>query len=194
MDATDDDVLAEAASTTEHARFLHVAAQATIALARTQPVIVTVDDLHWADGPSMDLLVQVVLEASDASIHGDVPLLVLATHRPDPAGRLGRDLARLRREEISDRVELGPLDELATGQLLAALGLEHASHQLVEAVLRVSGGNPLLLKWAAAQLLKGGVRKRAASWFRRGRSRTSRFRPSSRRGLGASRRPHRRDA
>lgn len=161
LEATDDAVrlLAEGAATSGHARFLHAAARATIALARRSPVLVTVDDLHWADGSSLDLFLQLVLEVSDAAISDAVPLLIVATHRPDPQDRLGRDLARLMREEICYRIELGPLDEAAAGQLLRALGLARASRQLVEAVQHASGGNPLLLKSAVPQLLHGGVRE-----------------------------------
>ena len=161
LDAPDDDIrlLTDASFTTERARFLHAAALTTIAIARERPVLLTVDDLHWADGPSIDLLVQLVLEASDAAITGAVPMLVVATHRPDPRDRLGRDLARLMREEICQRIEIGPLDELAVDQLIRELGLVRASRQLVEAVLRASGGNPLLLESAVPQLLRDGTRE-----------------------------------
>ena len=47
------------------------------ALARDRPLIVVVDDIHWAEPPLLDLLEYVVSFASD------VPLLVLCTARPD---------------------------------------------------------------------------------------------------------------
>ena len=128
-------------------------------MSQERPVLVTVDDLQWADGPSIDLLVQLVLEASDAAIAGAVPMLVVATHRHDLGQGLGRDLARLMREEICQRIEVGPLDELAVDQLIRELGLVRASRQLVEAVLRASGGNPLLLESAVPQLLRDGMRE-----------------------------------
>ena len=52
-----------------------------------------------------------------------------------------------------------PLDEMAATQLVHDLGLARASRQLVEAVLRASGGNPLLLESAVPQLLRGRVRE-----------------------------------
>lgn len=160
LDAADGDALLErGASSSDQARLLHAAATITLAVARDQPMLITIDDLHWADPPSLDLLVQLVFEASDAAISGPVPLCIVATHRPTPNNRLGNDLARMLREEICHRVEVRPLDEIAATQLVYDLGLARASRQLVEAVLSASGGNPLLLESAVPQLLDGRVRE-----------------------------------
>jgi class 3 adenylate cyclase len=160
VDAPSGNVLLDGSGlTADHARVLHAIAAVALGWAREQPLLVTVDDLQWADGPSLDLLLQLVFETSDASIAGDVSLCIVGSYRAQPPERLRRDLARMLREEICHRVEVGPLDEVAATQLVRDLGLERASRQLVETVLRASGGNPLLLESAVPQLLNGRVRE-----------------------------------
>lgn len=159
LEAPDGDVLMDGTSfTPEHSRLLHAVATVAMAAARNRPLLVTVDDLHWADTLSLDLLVQLVFETGDAAISGPVPLCVVATHRPGPGGRLARDLDRMLREEICHRVEVGPLAEVDAAQLVRDLGLARASRQLVNAILRASGGNPLMLESAVPQMLHGRVR------------------------------------
>jgi class 3 adenylate cyclase len=143
----------------ERAQFLHAAARATVCLGRRAPVLVTVDDLHWADDSSIDLFVQIVLEVSDAALTDPVELVIVATLRSDVHGRLGRDLGRLMREEICHRVELRPFDEAETEEFVRASGLGHASRQLVGALQHASGGNPLLLGSAVHQLREAGLRE-----------------------------------
>jgi len=53
-------------------------------LAERSPVVVAVEDLHWADPASIDLLT-VLLEITDFQ-----PLMILATSRPHTEGMPGR--------------------------------------------------------------------------------------------------------
>lgn len=77
------------------------------ALADRQPLIILLDDLHWADPASLDLL------RTLARGLGDLPLLLLATYRADELTRrhaLYQLLPILVREARATRLDLSPLD------------------------------------------------------------------------------------
>ncbi len=87
------------------------------ALAVMQPVVLLIDDLHWADPASLDLL-RVVGRGL-----ADVPLLLLVTYRSEEVDR-GHPLAALLpllvREAHAVRRDLRPLDAASIGALVAA--------------------------------------------------------------------------
>ncbi len=88
------------------------------ALANRRPLVVLLDDLHWADPASLDLLRVVARNLAD------VPLLLLATYRADEVARrqpLFALLPLLAREARAARLDLQPLDAAAIGDLRSAL-------------------------------------------------------------------------
>jgi len=106
--------------------------------ARQRPLLVVVEDLHWAGRPTLLLLRQVVRRAEG------VPLLVLATYRDvevGPDAPLERLLAGLRREAICDELALGGLDAGATAALVAA-----GDGELARRVHEQTGGNPFFIE------------------------------------------------
>jgi DNA-binding SARP family transcriptional activator/class 3 adenylate cyclase/tetratricopeptide (TPR) repeat protein len=109
-------------------------------LAARQPLVLAIEDLHWADDALLDFLDGLTdPEALDRP--GPAPLLVLATARPELAERRP-DWGAGRRTAAT--LALAPLDEEETGQLLEALLARHGLATGVDAALvgRV-GGNPL---------------------------------------------------
>jgi hypothetical protein len=87
------------------------------ALAARRPLVLLLDDLHWADPASLDLLR--VLARSVA----DWPLLLLVTYRSDELTRrhpLAKLLPQLAREVSAARLDLGGLDEAAVRALVDA--------------------------------------------------------------------------
>jgi class 3 adenylate cyclase/tetratricopeptide (TPR) repeat protein len=101
------------------------------ALARRGPLVLAVEDLHWADAATVDLVSLIGGAAAD------LPLLLLATSRPDATA-----IDRVRREAIDAHVlALAPLSDDDTAALVEALRLD-AAPELVETVRRRSGGNP----------------------------------------------------
>ena len=78
------------------------------ALAAARPLVLLLDDLHWADDASVDLLRFVA-----RSLPG-MPMLVIGTYRSDELTRhhpLHRAVPPLAREGRAARMELQPLDE-----------------------------------------------------------------------------------
>jgi class 3 adenylate cyclase/tetratricopeptide (TPR) repeat protein len=108
-------------------------------LASDRPLIVGVDDAHWADESFLELLEQTVFQL------GDVQLLVLCTARPELIERRP-DFGRGARNVT--QIELRPLASDATVELAAAL-LPQASTDLTERVAMVSGGNPFFAEEVA---------------------------------------------
>jgi DNA-binding CsgD family transcriptional regulator len=116
---------------------------------RRHPVLLVVDDLHWADQSSLDLLMYVLAGPTDRR------LAVAATLRmgEERDGRpLHRWLGHVRRLPRVDELRLGRLDRAATAaHLTGALG--GPPHQaLVDAVFDRTRGNPYLTTLLARQL------------------------------------------
>ncbi len=87
------------------------------ALAEWQPVALLLDDLHWADAGSLDLL-RFVARAATA-----LPLLVIVTYRSDELTRrhaLYSLLPALAREGNAARIEVRRLDDDAVRALIAS--------------------------------------------------------------------------
>ena len=114
------------------------------ALAARCPVVLLLDDLHWADPASLDLL------RTLARGLADMPLLALATYRADevPGGHpLAALLPLLVREARAARLDLRPLNDDAIAALVAAryaLGAADLD-RLVGYLARRSEGNALFL-------------------------------------------------
>lgn len=147
-----------AASPEQQQAWLFVAvARLTFRLARRRPLVIAVDDLHWADRPSLDLFGHIVIELADLAVRDPAPVLVIATHRPRPAAPVAAELARLRREEICSSLDLLGLSEAEASDLVRSLGLETASRQLVATVHRATRGNPLFIESVAPRLARSAA-------------------------------------
>jgi hypothetical protein len=130
---------------------LFEAVAATIAhAAREAPVLLIVEDLHWADRAALGMLAHVIRTVAS------VPLLIACSLRDegsaDPALRtLLGDLLRERRLE---RVALAGLSEEETGALTSAWLGAPAASALTEAVHRRTGGNPLFVEALVRNLVE----------------------------------------
>ena len=114
-----------------------------------RPLVVILEDLHWADDLSLDALAAVCLEVVGTAR----PLLVVATTRPDRSPGSSAALARLRRVGSTRRIVLGPLDTADVEYVLRAAVGERPSRQLVGQIEASTGGNPLLIRVTAQSLL-----------------------------------------
>ncbi|XVQ82175.1 BTAD domain-containing putative transcriptional regulator [Microbispora siamensis] len=110
--------------------------------ASTSPVLILIEDLHWADAASLKLLTFL-----GADLHR-VPLLVLATVRPEPVtGRpaLTEALGELTRQRGTERMNVTPLSSEQVADYLQEAGRAGASQDLVRALHARTGGNPFFL-------------------------------------------------
>jgi tetratricopeptide (TPR) repeat protein len=109
------------------------------------PACVVIDDIHAADAGTL-LLTRFVARA----IHG-LPLALIASRRggePPDDGLAARLLAEIEREAIP--IVLHHFDLVEATTFLADQGLRELEPDLVLALLRVTGGNPLFLRRIAA--------------------------------------------
>ena len=111
-------------------------ASALTAAGDDQPVVVVVEDVHWADTPSVHALLYLARAVSDARL-----LLVLTVRTPDmPRGHpLRAVLAEVERLPWVERVELGPLDRDEVARLCTDPSRADELH-------RRSGGVPFLVE------------------------------------------------
>ncbi len=133
---------------------LFEAVAAALADAPGPRVLLALDDLHWADLPSLRLLTHVLRHARPDR------LVVACTYRESELGRshpLARALADLRRDRLVERVALGGLDTDAAEGLITGWVGAHASAGLVDAVQDETGGNPFFIEEVLQHLLESGA-------------------------------------
>ena len=132
-------------------------------LAGPPPGVLSLDDLHWADEASLDLLTYLVRRLDDK------PLLVLVTWRPEevPEGhRLRGLLAEARRSGKATVLGLGRLDPASVRELVEhALG--DAAEDAGSLVSRLGGeteGLPLFLSEYLTSVAEGKLNVGDAAW------------------------------
>ena len=106
---------------------------------RSQPLVLVLDDIHWADEPSLQLLQFVARELEDSR------LMVVGCYRDVELSRqhpLSETLAQLSREAVFQRHLLRGLDRDDTAQFIGAAAGTDVSRTVVEAVYAHTEGNP----------------------------------------------------
>ena len=123
-------------------------------LAAAQPLVLVVEDVHWADRSTLDLL------AFLARVLRADRVLVLATYRAEDVDRrhpLRGLLAELERQRNVDRVELARFDRQEVVQQLREILGEPPAADVVDDVVRRSEGNAFLVEeLLAARETAGG--------------------------------------
>ena len=127
------------------------------ATSREQPVVLVLDDIHWATRPTLLLLRHLARSVDPMRV------LVLATCRTSHLGRaqpLAELLADLRRVQGVDRVSLAGLDHADVGALIeAALGpsSDEATRAVARAIQTKTEGHPFFVTEVLSQLADAGV-------------------------------------
>ena len=118
-------------------------------LADEGPMLLLLDDIHWADLDSLRLLLYLVRRS------GQLPVAVVGTLRPwPPEAQSAIDL--LAAEALAEVVRLHPLSEPASAELLASLTAGALEDEQAARAWRLTDGNPLLLIEAARVLRDHG--------------------------------------
>jgi DNA-binding CsgD family transcriptional regulator/tetratricopeptide (TPR) repeat protein len=126
---------------------LLLAALAHLALAA--PVLLVLEDMHWADTSTRELAVHLA-----RNLQG--PVCLLLSYRSDDLHRrhpLRPSLLELARSTRAEHIDLAPLDRDGVADLMAAWSPAATDPALVGAVLARSGGNPLFVE----ELLAAGA-------------------------------------
>jgi ATP/maltotriose-dependent transcriptional regulator MalT len=110
-------------------------------LAEAGPVVLVIEDMHWADQSTRDLLAFLI--RNQGSLDG---VLIVATYRSDDLHRthpLRPLLAELDRVEWVSRMDLGRLSRQDTARLVAQIIGREPADDLLAAVYERAEGNPL---------------------------------------------------
>ena len=130
----------------ERLRLFAEVAGATLQVVQHQAVLLVIDDVHWIDQPSFELLRHLVMEVGDAALHDPVRLMIVLTYRPELNEDLASGVARLRREEVCSDLELRGLGPAESAELARQLGLVGADHETLASVHDVTVGNALFIE------------------------------------------------
>jgi class 3 adenylate cyclase/predicted ATPase len=115
-----------------------------IAGARSQPIVLALEDVHWADPTTIDFIRGIAERGAQA------PLLVLVTARPEFRPRWG-----MRSHHTT--ISLAPLDRSQVQEMVTELSARHAlPKQIIDGVTERTGGVPLFIEEVTRLLLERG--------------------------------------
>lgn len=145
-------------------RMLREICEALEAMGAVTPLIITLEDLHWADHSTLDLI------SALARRRGPAKLLLLATYQPVEAELSQSPLNVLKQDLLIHRLcqEIA-LERLAESDVKQYLAAEAAQsdfpEELAGLVYRRSDGNPMFMCAIVEDLVKKGfLRKHAGAW------------------------------
>ncbi len=130
-------------------------------LATRGPTVLVLEDLHWADPISLRLTAEL------ATLTQSVPLLLIATRRPEPGPEVSALEANLEAGSARRfrRLELSALSDEAERELAGFMVGGEAADDVVAAIRRNVDGNPFFLEQRFDSLVeRGALVKDAASW------------------------------
>jgi class 3 adenylate cyclase len=143
----------------ETERYLLYAAVAGLleGVGELQPLLLILDDLQWADSPTLSLLRHVVASGSS------IPVMVVGTYRDSDLSRdhpLTALLADLHREQGVQRIKLTGLDSedvLALMETAAGHELDEDGRALAGEIARETAGNPFFAGEVLRHLTESGA-------------------------------------
>lgn len=122
-------------------------------ITRDQPLVLCLDDLHWADKPSLLLLQFLAREISG------IRLLVIGTYSDVALGRhhpLAQTLAELAREDLGQRIHIRGLSQRDVSRFIEGTTGFQPCEALVSEVYRKTEGNPFFIKEIVRLLASDG--------------------------------------
>ena len=118
--------------------------QLLLRAAGERPLLVVVEDLHWADAPTIRLLRELPRRGAGS------PVLIVATYRDleaEASGPLAESLVDLPREGLLERIVLHGFDRSETAALVGScVGQTALDAALAEHLRDQTGGNPFFIE------------------------------------------------
>jgi class 3 adenylate cyclase len=137
----------------ERFRFMSAVADVLAAEARHRPLVLMLEDLHWADAGTAALLRYVSRKLSTD------PVLIVGTYRDAEVPKdhpLVRAIGDMRREAQCERITLDGLDREAVSDLLVTIGEEDVPAGFVDAIFGETEGNPFFIREVLSHLIEEG--------------------------------------
>jgi DNA-binding winged helix-turn-helix (wHTH) protein/tetratricopeptide (TPR) repeat protein len=150
-------------------RMLREICEAIETIAESQPLLLILEDLHWADSSTLDLV------SALARHPRRVRLMVIATYRSTDAARSAQPLHALKRELVARHlcreVALEPLGEAEIASYLAhGQAAADVPEELAALLHRHTEGNPLFMIAVLEHLMRSGLVERDRGGWRLTRS------------------------
>jgi class 3 adenylate cyclase/tetratricopeptide (TPR) repeat protein len=116
------------------------------AMSLIKPVMLVVSDLHWASDDTLELCDRLLGRLRNR------PFVLIATARPDIENRWNPEPGKYN----GITIQLDPLDQAATAELVRALFDNNADPELATLLMERSGGNPFFIEELAAFMQESG--------------------------------------
>jgi tetratricopeptide (TPR) repeat protein/predicted Ser/Thr protein kinase len=145
-------------------RLFEAVANLLCLISRTRPLLVVLEDIHWADRPTL-LMLRHLLRSSQGAT-----MCLLATYRETELDRthpLSEMLAEFRREEATTRVALSGLTSEQVEQFIHVWTGHEALPRLTQLVFRNTEGNPFFIGEVLRHLSETGTLEQLESPRRR---------------------------
>ncbi len=146
----------------ERYRLLEAVTSFMVNASTANPLLVVLDDLHWADKPSLLLLQHLARRLPSSRI------LAVGTYRDIELDRrhpLSDVVADLRRERLYERILLRGLDEDGVLALLEGRAGHDVQRVFAVALQRQTEGNPFFIEEITLHLLESGALRREEGRF-----------------------------
>ena len=133
------------------ARIFEALRAVLLAAAADRPLVIVVEDLHWMDRLSMEVISFIV------DVVPEHPVLLLMTHRSDWDAPLGE-------RPYFSTIDLRSLSEPESARVAGAtLGVEGLPQELADLIFRKAEGNPFFVEEVAKSLHEAGAIRRSNS-------------------------------
>ncbi len=124
-------------------------------LAERAPVLLVLEDVHWADASTLSLLRHLARRARSAQMR----LLIVLTYREselENAHCLREALPEFNRERLAARIKLGRYDRQQTRRLLTIMFQEEIDPAFAEAIFKETDGNLFFIEEICRALIEQG--------------------------------------
>jgi class 3 adenylate cyclase/tetratricopeptide (TPR) repeat protein len=121
--------------------------------AQTQPLLLVLEDLHWADESTL------LLTAYLAPLLPEMPVLIVGTYRDeiDTSHPLSRVISQLARRRLIDRIRLRRLSFGGVRAMVQSLAGQPPPEELVRVIDSETEGNPFFVEELYLHLAESGV-------------------------------------
>jgi tetratricopeptide (TPR) repeat protein len=134
------------------------------ALSERAPLLLVLEDAHWADGGTLSLLRHLARRTRQQRV------MIVATYREvelDAAHPLHEVLLDLERRRLATRLKLMRLGREGTRDMLAALLAEDITEELLDGIHRETEGNPFFIEEVCKAIVESGqLRFEGGRWHR----------------------------
>ncbi|HET6867579.1 MAG TPA: AAA family ATPase [Solirubrobacteraceae bacterium] len=143
---------------TERYRLFEAVVGLLTELSRTAPVLLVLDDLQWADRPTLLLLRHLARATNPARV------LILGAYRSTERGdTFTNAMTELLRDRLASQMEVRGLSEVNTAELVRLRAGETPSRSFAHALYEETEGNPFFVEEIVRHLLEAGVRASSAT-------------------------------